>query len=74
MNKYPWEEKSIRELVAQANQLLKTSDMMNEEEETEDDAEGGYFEEDQVKYSYKQIELLLLLMEKLEIPGRLQKR
>ncbi len=46
MKKYPFEEKSIEELVEEANKLLLQSGEMTEEEEIEDDADGGYFEDD----------------------------
>ena len=46
MKKYPIEYKTVEELVAEANELLKDSYEMTEEEEMEDDAAGGYFEDD----------------------------
>ena len=46
MYKYPFEEKSLKELVEEANKLLRDVNTMTEEEELEDDAEGGYFEDD----------------------------
>lgn len=46
MYKYPFEEKSLQELVEEANKLLRDVNTMTEEEELEDDAEGGYFEDD----------------------------
>lgn len=47
MKKYPIEYKTVEELVAEANELLKNSTgEMTGEEEMEDDAEGGYFEDD----------------------------
>lgn len=46
MMKSPIEEKSIEELVQEAMELLENSKEMTEEQEIEDDAEGGYFQED----------------------------
>lgn len=47
MKKLPLDEKSVEELVREANELLKNSiGEMTEEEEIEDDAEGGYFQQD----------------------------
>ena len=47
MKKYPIEEKSIQELVKEANELLRNSiGTMTEEEEIEDDAEYGYFQDE----------------------------
>ena len=47
MKKYPIEEKTVEELVAEANRILAAGvTEMTEEEEMEDDAEGGYFEDD----------------------------
>ena len=46
MKKNPFEEKTVAELVAEANELSKNTREMTEEEEMEDDAEGGYFEDD----------------------------
>lgn len=47
MKKNPFEEKTVEELVAEANELVKRSvGEMTEEEAREDDAEGGYFEDD----------------------------
>jgi len=47
MSKYPFEEKSIEELLKEANELLKNSTReMTEEEEIEDDAEYGYFQDE----------------------------
>ena len=46
MMKSPIEEKSIEELVQEAMELLENSNEMTEEQEIEDDAEGGYFQED----------------------------
>lgn len=43
---YPIEEKTIEELVEEANFLLQNCNEMTYEEELEDDAEGGYFEDD----------------------------
>ena len=46
-HKYPIEYKTIEELVKEANELLKNSvGEMTEEEEIEDDAEGGYFQDE----------------------------
>ena len=45
--RYPIEEKSVEELVREANEALKNSTgEMTEEEEIEDDAEGGYFQDE----------------------------
>lgn len=45
--KYPFEEKTIEELLQEANEALKNATVeMTEEEVIEDDAEGGYFQED----------------------------
>lgn len=44
--KYPIEYKSVEELVKEANELLKNVKEMTEEEELEDDAEGGYFQDE----------------------------
>ncbi len=47
--KYPIEYKSVEELVKEANELLEASKNMpemTEEEEIEDDAEGGYFQDE----------------------------
>ena len=47
MSKYPIEEKTVEELVKEADELLRNSTgELTEEEETEDDAEGGYFQEE----------------------------
>jgi len=47
MKKYPFEAKLLEELVNEANELLRQpSRELSEEEEIEDDAEGGYFEDD----------------------------
>ena len=47
MKKYPFEEKTVSELVKEANEILEKSiGEMTEEEAREDDAEGGYFEDD----------------------------
>lgn len=49
MKKYkcPFDEKTVEELVKEANELLKISTgEMTEEEQIEDDAEGGYFQQD----------------------------
>ncbi len=43
---YPIVEKTVEELVAEANLLLQDCKEMTYEEEMEDDAEGGYFEDD----------------------------
>ena len=43
---YPFEAKSIEELVREANELIRNSQPMTEEEEIEDDAEWGYFQEE----------------------------
>lgn len=44
--RYPIEYKSIEELVREANELLKDTSEMTEEEEIEDDADGGYFQDE----------------------------
>ena len=44
MKKYAFKEKSIEELVAEANKHLENVIKMTEEEEIEDDAEYGYFQ------------------------------
>ena len=44
---YPIEEKIVEKLVKEANLLLQNCKEMTYEEEMEDDAEGGYFEDDQ---------------------------
>lgn len=49
MIKYPLERKSIEELVAEANKALEKAKNMpelTEEEEIEDDAEYGYFQDE----------------------------
>ncbi len=47
MKKYPVEVKTVEELVTEANELLKNSTgELTEEEEIEDDAEGGYFQDE----------------------------
>ena len=46
MKKYPFEEKTVEELVKEMDEAVKNSIEMTEEEEREDDAEGGYFEDD----------------------------
>lgn len=47
MKKYPFEEKTVEELVEDVNRILAAGVReMTEEEEMEDDAEGGYFEDD----------------------------
>lgn len=47
MKKYPIEEKTVEELVKEAKRILAVGvKEMTEEEEREDDAEGGYFEDD----------------------------
>lgn len=44
---WPLNEKTIEELVLEANELLKNSvGELSYEEMREDDADGGYFEED----------------------------
>lgn len=43
---YPIEEKTLEELIEEANILLQNNEEMTREEEMEDDAEGGYFEDD----------------------------
>lgn len=43
---YPIEEKTLEELIEEANILLQNNEEMTCEEEMEDDAEGGYFEDD----------------------------
>lgn len=46
--KYPFEIKSVEELVKEANEALRNAgdSMMTEEEEIKDDAEGGYFQDE----------------------------
>ena len=44
--RYPFEKKSVEELIRKANENLKNLKEMLEEEEIEDDADGGYFQED----------------------------
>ena len=46
MNKNPLENKSIEELVNEAMLFLASEVSMTMEQEMEDDADGGYFEED----------------------------
>lgn len=46
MKKYPFEEKTIEELLREAEELLKHSCEMTKQEEIEEDAEFGYFEDD----------------------------
>ena len=46
MYKSPFEEKTVEELVKEANELLKNCGELTEEEEREEDAEYGYFEDD----------------------------
>ena len=47
MKKYPFEEKTIEELLEEARSILKEGvQELTEEEEREDDAEYGYFEDD----------------------------
>ena len=45
---YPIEDKTLEELLAEANGLLRNSDgrELTYEEQMEDDAEGGYFEDE----------------------------
>lgn len=46
-HKYPFEYKSVEELLKEANELLKNSvGEMTEAEEIEDDAEYGYFQDE----------------------------
>ena len=47
MSKFPIEEKSIEELVEEANKSLENVEEIAEEEEIEDDAEGGYFQDEE---------------------------
>ena len=44
--KYPIEEKSIKELVEEACKELEHVSAMTEEEEIEDDADGGFFQDE----------------------------
>ena len=46
MKKNIWDEKSLEELIEEANAALRNASEMSEEEEREDDADGGYFEDD----------------------------
>lgn len=46
MKKYPIEEKTIEELIQEVNETLRNVTEMTEEEEIEDDAEGGYFQDE----------------------------
>lgn len=46
MKKYPIEEKTLEELINEANEVLRNVTEMTEEEEVEDDAEGGYFQDE----------------------------
>lgn len=47
MKKYPFETKTLAELIEEANLLLSSgSGELTEEEALEDDADGGYFEDD----------------------------
>jgi len=46
MKKYPIEEKTIEELIQEVNEALQDVTEMTEEEEIEDDAEGGYFQDE----------------------------
>ena len=46
MKHYPFEEKTIEEFVQEAMLLLGTGADMTPEEEAEDDADYGYFEDD----------------------------
>ena len=47
MEKYPFETKSIEELVQEINEILRHPIReLSEEEEREEDAEFGYFEDD----------------------------
>ena len=44
MKKYPFEEKTVEELVEEVKSIFAAGvTEMTEEEEREDDAEGGYF-------------------------------
>ena len=45
---YPIEDKTLEELIAEANELLRNSDgrELTYEEQMEEDAEAGYFEDD----------------------------
>ena len=46
MKKYPIETKTIEELVKKAVEIMNQEVTMSEEEELEDDAEYGYFQDD----------------------------
>ena len=46
MHGFPIESKSIKELVKEAEELLENVIEMTEEEIIEDDAEGGYFQDE----------------------------
>lgn len=47
MKKYPFETKTLAELIEEANRILASSVAeLTEEEVMEDDADGGYFKDD----------------------------
>lgn len=46
MRKFPIETKTIDELIKKAMEFLESAEEMSEEEEIEDDAEGGYFQDE----------------------------
>lgn len=47
MKRYPFQTKSIEELVKEANELLRQPTReLTEEEQIEDDADGGYFQDE----------------------------
>lgn len=46
MKTYSTEEKTVEELANEANKLLQNVQNMTMEEEKEDDADSGYFDED----------------------------
>lgn len=47
MKKYPFDTKTLEELIEEANRILASSSgELTEEEALEDDADGGYFEDD----------------------------
>ena len=46
MKKYPFDTKTLQELIEEANRILASSSSELAEEAIEDDADGGYFEDD----------------------------
>lgn len=47
MKKFPFTEKSVEELIEEANTALKSNKYMSDEEQLEDDAQYGYFQDDE---------------------------